>query len=206
MGLLRLTGSLLAVWVFLAGSAFATTPPPVAGPSPVVGPPVEVTRAHHSAADKDLAAGKKPIIVNWYFKDKQGFAHLIVNPDGTYLFSGNYRRGVPFEDLDVVLLLMTGKGRAYVFEYSHGVNTVPAGGLVWSKQGQSALLKDDFKNFAAGHTWGGAYRLTLTAKGKKAQHRLCTTLLNDNSWSWGGYGQEDWGWHAPAYCHKFDIY
>jgi hypothetical protein len=82
--------SLLTVWVFLAGSAFATTPPPATQVSPQVSlavPPVTEPSGKHHATHKT-----GPLVVNWQFKNAPGSANLVVNPDGTYLFSGNLKR------------------------------------------------------------------------------------------------------------------
>ena len=55
-------------------------------------------------------------------------------------------------------------GSTYLFRY---VANVSGGGVQWSKQGKSTILREDFKLFAPGHEWRGTYRLHLTAEAAK---------------------------------------
>jgi hypothetical protein len=196
---------LFTAWVLLAGSAFAAPPPPGATPVPPGATAaaaelvVENTPTHH------VSANHKPIMVNWNFKNKVGSAHLVVNPDGTYLFSGSYGRKEPYRDLDVALLVVSNSKppREFVVEYKHDVNTVPAGGLRWSNHGTSEALKRDFKSFESGHDWAGSYRLIWT-KGKTfvKEYKTCKEWANP-AVAWTAYTM--YGEVRPAYCSKFNF-
>jgi hypothetical protein len=138
---------------------------------------------------RHAAKSNGPIVVNWHFKKDPGSANLIVNPDGTYLFSGNYKQRVPSKDLEVVILLKSTLGGLIVFRY---VGNVSNGAVQWSKQGQSAILKENFKTFAGPHDWSGSYRFWLTASARKAQRdenvESCKAFENENAAMWGLLG------------------
>ena len=178
--------ALLAVWGFLAGSAFAAPPPPGAVPSPATLAVTERLPVQHAPA------AKGPIVVNWRFKNKSGSVNLTVNPDGTYLFSGTYNRPQQYQDLDVVLALKNHLGGAFVFEEVVPIGAMPHGGLRWSKTGREAVLKDDYKTFGAGHDWAGYYRLRLSTDGQYA------TCAYDVSELWA-----DTYAPPPPYCRKW---
>lgn len=116
--------------------------------------------------DRHAGPSNGPIIVNWEFKDQGGSVNLIVNPDGSFLFSGHYDTKKPGKDIEVVLGLKSKLGAVYLF---HHMGNVSKGRDQWSKQGQSAFLKEDFKTFAGEHDWRGSYRFTLTAEAKKEE-------------------------------------
>lgn len=147
----------LAVLVFLASSAFATTPQPAGRTSVAARGPVEATGVQHTAPSNG------PIVVNWQFKKAPGLVNLVVNQDGTYIFSGHYKRKVPNKDIEIVLALKSSLGAVYLFHYVANA----ANGVQWSKQGQSAILKDDFKTFRTKHDWAGSYKFWLTAEYKE---------------------------------------
>jgi hypothetical protein len=146
------------------------------------------------------APSNGPIVVNWHFKKDPGSANLIVNPDGTYLFSGNYQR-VPSKDLEVVIVLKSTLGGHIGFSY---VGNVSNGAIQWSKQGQSVILKENFHTFAGKHDWTGYYRLWLTASARKAQHdenvESCKKFENEMNFFHGAmdqFFQGDW-----TYCQS----
>jgi hypothetical protein len=181
---------LLAVWMCLSGSALASPSTPAVTNLPADITPVELTPV------REAAPTNGPIVVNWHFKNKTGAVNLTVNPDGTYLLSGNYHKVEPYRDLDIVIALQNSLGGEYVFEYILYAGVIPPGGLQWSKEGKSAILKDDFKTFAQKYHWIGSYRIVLTKAGEKAEYQTCkefaTTLI--------GYVYQ-----TPKYCNKFNF-
>jgi hypothetical protein len=111
-------------------------------------------------------ASNGPIVVNWKFKHDLGLANLIVNPDGTYLFSGHYNHQVQNKALNIILALKSDLGGEIVFRYTGDVSNGP---VQWSKEGKDAILKDNFKTFAGPHDWQGTYTFPLDAEAKKEQ-------------------------------------
>lgn len=181
--------ALLMGWMCCAGSAFASPPPVAKNIHPMV-TPVEITPPHQALPQNG------PIVVNWHFKDKTGAVNLTVNPDGTYLFSGNYHKVQPYRDLDISVALQNSLGAEYVFQYILYAGVIPPGGLQWSKEGKSAVLMDDFKTFKKKYHWVGSYRIVETAAGKKAAYQTCkeleTTYLR-------------YVYQIPSYCYKFNF-
>ena len=175
--------SLLTVWVFCASSALAAPPPATqvaSQVSPAVLPVAETSGEHHATQTTG------PVVVNWHFKNAPGSANLVVNPDGTYIFSGSYKRKEP-EIFDILLGLKSSLSSIYLFKYVENASS----GVLWSKHGQSAVLKKDFKTFDK-HDWIGQYRLHLTAQGvADKQHCLQSSPRVDNffvgypSWTHG---------------------
>ena len=147
-----LTLGLLAVCVFLAQMAIAQAPAPAES---------ETTPVQHKAASTG------PITDNWKFKRGEGNANLMVNPDGTYLFSGQYNVKKPGRDFDIAFGLKTRSGAVVVFRYAGD----DANGVEWSKQGRSDILKDDFKMFASSHDWAASYHLPLNSEGRAKLYR-----------------------------------
>ncbi len=189
--------SLLTVLVFLLSSAYAQKLPPTVQTPLVEGVPDEVSGIRHATHTTG------PIVVNWHFKNAPGSANLTVNPDGTYRFSGNYKRKLEGGTLEVVLGLKRSLGGVYLFHYTGNVSH---GGVQWSKQGKDAFLKDDFKTFTK-HDWIESYRFRLTAEGEKAfaqRKEACEDLAKQwhlpNGWIGGqrGIATATSSWAAAA--------
>jgi len=101
----------------------------------------------------------------------------------------------------VVIGLKNNLGGAYVFQYSGDIGVIPRGGFQWSKQGKSAVLTDDFKNFAARHDWIGSYRFYLTKAGLQYEYDVCkyyATLISQ--------GNGAAAYAAPSYCTTFAFF
>lgn len=194
------------MWIFLVGSAVATSPPPAVMPprgaeiSPVL---IETTPVHH------VAQRTGPIVVNWHFTAKspgpsmQGgtagwavpstaaSANLIVNPDGTTLYSGNYKQNAHGYTLSVTVALKSNLGGTIYFLYVGDA----AHGLQWSKQTKSAFLKDQFKTFVGKHDWAGSYRFELTSKGRHELSAYCQALAKSFGMEWlNTKGKVMFGW------------
>jgi len=185
--------SLLTVWVFLANAAFATSPPP-ATRSAVAVRPVEVTR------ENQVPPSKKPSIkVNWTFKGGKGSTDLLVNSDGSYHFSGNYKPEAKGKYLELVLAVFRKPGidpyiaATYWFQY---LGNASAGNVKWSKKGKNSVIGSDFQLYKKGYSWRGAYRLLSPAESKQVKVYLHGTNVVDVdacrkyfvSWQGGAWG------------------
>lgn len=187
--------SVLAACIFFATSAFATTPPPAKPVSPVTVLSVETTPVRHAKHSNG------PLVINWQFTKARGAMNLIVNSDGTYLFSGNYKGLPPWEpqanityDFSILLALTSSLGGMILFRYRGLAN----GHVLWSEHGRSATLKDDFKTFATKLDYAGRYHVGLTSSGKSNLYSYCTWLESIFGKEWANQqGQVFYGW-SPA--------
>jgi hypothetical protein len=141
--------ALLAVSVFAADSAIAQTPSTTTTPTETSG-----------IQQQPPAPG--PISHSWHMKKVNGTANIVVNPDGSYIFSGQVNDKKPNRDFDITLALKSNLGAVVLFEYAGN----DANGAQWSKQGQSDALKEDFSTFAGKHETAWAYTLPLSSEGR----------------------------------------
>ena len=138
--------SLLAVALFVANSAIAQDPSAT---------PKEDSGVHQKAPSSG------PIVVKWKLKSLKGSANLMVNEDGTYLFSGDVKDKEPDKDFDITLGLKSSDGGVILFHYVGNASD----GVQWSKQGQSDILKTDFQTFSGKIDWAGEWRLHESKEG-----------------------------------------
>jgi hypothetical protein len=117
------------------------------------------------AVEQTTAPVTQPIVHNWQLKKLDGKINLVVNPDGTWIFSGNFKNKKPGDDFDVSFALKSSTGAVYLFHYEGDASS----GVDFSKQGVSSILKDDFSTFAH-HAWSGVYTFHLSAEGRKARY------------------------------------
>jgi hypothetical protein len=110
-----------------------------------------------------------PIAINWSFKKGQGSTNLTVNPDGTYVFSGQYSGKKPNKDFDIALALKASTGAILLFHYVGDA----ANGAQWSNQGQSDILKDDFAQFAGKTDWTAEYHFSASTRPGRRSWRTC---------------------------------
>jgi hypothetical protein len=103
-----------------------------------------------------------PIVVNYKFTKEEGSVNLTVNPDGTWLFSVDYKGKKPGYDIDVALALRSTLGGIIVWHYAGDASN----GVQSSQQGKSDVLKDNFKTFAGKHDWSVKYDFALSAEGR----------------------------------------
>jgi hypothetical protein len=143
--------TLFAILAFAVSSATAQ-PAPTTTPaeaSPVVSHP----------------ATTGPISHNYILKKVDGTLNILVDPDGTWNFSGN-TKSFPGKDFDVTLALKNSTGAVVLFHYigdaSHGIQ--------FSRQGQNPILKENFTSFASSHKSAWEYRLYESAAGKRAAY------------------------------------
>jgi hypothetical protein len=143
--------ALFAILVFAVSSATAQ-PAPATTPaeaSPVVSHP----------------ATTGPIDHNYKLKKVDGTLNILVDPDGTWNFSGN-TKSFPGKDFDVTLALKNSTGAVILFHYigdaSHGIQ--------FSKQGKNEILKENFASFASSHKSAWEYRLYESAAGKRVAY------------------------------------
>ncbi len=116
-----------------------------------------------------------PIVVNWAFKKGAGATNLTVNPDGTYVFSGQYSGKKPNKDFDIALALKASTGAIVLFHHMGDA----ANGVQWSEQGQSDILKDDFALFAGKRDWNAEYHFSESSAGKRAEYEARKKKLED---------------------------
>ncbi len=129
---------------------------PAAGtPAPIEATPV--TQA--------TVAPSKPIIVNWTLKKLDGKVNIVVNPDGTWNFSGGFKDKKPGDDWNISIGIKSSTGAIYIFHYEGDA----AHGVEFSKQGSSTILKDDFTAFAH-HGWSGSYNFHLSEAARHARY------------------------------------
>jgi hypothetical protein len=138
--------ALLAVSLFAANSAIAQTTKPA---------PKENSGA------QQLVTASGPIIVKWQMKKLKGDANLLVNPDGSYVFSGEIKDKKKNKDLVIALALKSTTGAVIVFHFSGDITH----GVTGSNQGQSKILKDDFATFAGKVSWAAEWRTPLDKEG-----------------------------------------
>jgi hypothetical protein len=113
------------------------------------------------------AATPAPLVVNWGFKHgTAGNMNLTVNPDGTWLFSGQYTGHKKNKDFDITLALKASTGAIMLFRFAGD----SANGTQWSKQGKSSFLSDDFSLFAGNVHWHAAYHFSESAAGRRAAY------------------------------------
>jgi hypothetical protein len=140
--------ALFAILVFAVSSAMAQTAPTTtpAEASPVVSHP----------------ATTGPISHNFTLKKVDGTLNILVDPDGTWNFSGN-TKAFPGKDFDVSLALKNTDGAVILFQYvgdaTHGIQ--------FSKQGHNDILKENFASFAKSHKSAWEYRLYENSAGKR---------------------------------------
>jgi hypothetical protein len=140
--------ALVAILAFAVSSAMAQTAPATlpAEASPVVSHP----------------ATSGPISHNYTLKKVDGTLNILVDPDGTWNFSGN-TKAFPGKDFDVTLALKNTDGAVVLFQYvgdaTHGIQ--------FSKQGQNDILKENFASFAKSHKSAWEYRIYENAAGKR---------------------------------------
>jgi hypothetical protein len=104
-----------------------------------------------------------PISHNYTLKKVDGTLNILVDPDGTWNFSGN-TKAFPGKDFDVTLALKNTTGAVVLFQYigdaSHGIQ--------FSKQGKNDILEENFASFAKSHKSAWEYRLYESTAGKRA--------------------------------------
>jgi hypothetical protein len=120
-------------------------------------------------------ASTGPIVVNWSFKKGSGATNLTVNPDGTYVFSGQYSGKKPNKDFDISMALKASTGAILLFHHMGDA----ANGVQWSEQGQSDILKDDYALFAGKRDWNAEYHFSESSAGKRAEYEARKKKLED---------------------------
>lgn len=129
-------------------------------------PAQDTATPKENSGTHQTSAGSGPLVVKWSMKKIKGSANLMVNPDGTYLFSGDVKDKRPDHDFNIAVALKSSQGGVIVFQYSGNVSD----GVQWSKQGQSDILKDDYQSFAGKVNWAGEWRISLSAAGEAKRY------------------------------------
>jgi len=120
------------------------------------------TTATETTGVQQQPAAQGPINHTWQMKKMDGSANILINDDGSYVFSGHTNAKRPNNDFDITLALKSKLGAVVLFEYCGN----DASGTVWSKEGKSEILKDNFESFAGPHETVWAYTLPLGAEGR----------------------------------------
>jgi vacuolar-type H+-ATPase subunit H len=148
----RFSALALIAFVAIAVSSATAQPSPATTPaeaSPVVSHP----------------ATTGPISHSYTLRKVDGTLNILVDPDGTWNFSGS-TKAFPGKDFDVTLALKNSSGAVVLFQYvgdaSHGIQ--------FSKQGKNDILKENFASFASSHKSAWEYRLYESAAGKRAAY------------------------------------
>jgi hypothetical protein len=136
-----------AASILIAGSAFAQSD----------GPSGEGSGLQHAGASSG------PLVLNWKLKKVDGSVNLLVNPDGSYVFSGQVSDKKPGKDFDIAVALKSTAGAVILFHYVGDMSR----GVQWSKQGESIILKDDFETFAKHHDYAWRYTLPESDAARK---------------------------------------
>ncbi|HXW77429.1 MAG TPA: hypothetical protein VEJ20_08475, partial [Candidatus Eremiobacteraceae bacterium] len=137
------------------------------------------------------------IVVSWEFKNHDGNANLIVNPDGTYLYSGSFKPANYYNDVEVVIALRSSLGAVLLFRY---IGNDQNGNVQWSKEGQSDILKDNFQTFAGPHDWTGKWTLPPNSVGQKIARNDAYNNCSGDAWI-GLLGLEP---GLAKYCSQFN--
>ena len=125
-------------------------------------PGTDVPTLKEAGPVQSYAAVSGPIVHNWNLKSVDGTLNILVNPDGTWVFSGFGKKKEPGKDFDITLALKSNLGAVVLFEYAGDASN----GIQFSKQGQSDILKDNFASFATNHKTAWEYRLPLSSEGR----------------------------------------
>jgi hypothetical protein len=131
-------------------------------------PSADVPTIKEASAVQSYAAVSGPIVHNWNLKSVDGTLNILVNPDGTWVFSGSGQKKEPGKDFDITLALKSNLGAVILFEYAGDASN----GIQFSKQGQSNVLKDNFASFAANHKTAWEYRLPLSSEGRAKLYEM----------------------------------
>jgi hypothetical protein len=147
-GIKRLSAlALCAILVFAVSSAMAQTSSATpAETSPLLTQP----------------ATTGPISHTFTLPKIDGKLNILVNPNGTWNFSGSSSRKFQYKDFDVTLALKNNTGAIILFEWSGDASN----GIQFNKEGKSSILKENFASFASGHHMAWDYRFEETAAGR----------------------------------------
>jgi hypothetical protein len=146
----------------LAAPTPAATPT-VADPDDSTSP---VTEAAPPAAS--TPAAPHPITVQWTFKDGKGVANLLLNPDGSYIFSGNYRDHKQYKDFDITLGLKASTGAVFLWRFAGDASR----GVSWSKQGKHSILAEDMPLFTTHIRWHAGYHFSESRAGRRHEYEV----------------------------------
>jgi hypothetical protein len=150
------TAAILAVCVLAAQFSQAQTTAPAAA-TPTESSPLTPAPA---------VAPTQPIVHNWKLTKLDGKINVVVNSDGTYIFSGGFKDKKPLHDWDITLALKSSLGEVILFHYEGDASN----GIEFSKTGQSDILKDNFASFAKNHQTAWNYVFHLSAEGRAKQY------------------------------------
>jgi hypothetical protein len=111
------------------------------------------------------ATPASPIVHTWRLQNVNGNLDLIVHPDGSYVFAGEMPDRKPGALWDVTVALKNTRGNALLFHYEGDSSN----GVQFAKEGQSAILRENFASFAADHQATWTYTFQSDAPERRAQ-------------------------------------
>ena len=91
---------------------------------------------------------------------------MTINPDGTYIFSGQFRDKKKDLDWDISFAMKSRTGAVYIFHYEGDATN----GIQFTKTGQSDILRDNFASFAKNHQTAWEYAFHLSKEGRAKQY------------------------------------
>jgi hypothetical protein len=144
----------------LAAPTPAATPT-VADPDDLTSPVAEVAPPAASTP-----AAPQPITVQWTFKDGKGDANLLLNPDGSYIFSGTYHPHKQYKDFDISFALKASTGAIFIWRFSGDASN----GVRWSKQGKHSILAEDMALFTTHIRWHSSYHFSESRAGRRHEY------------------------------------
>jgi hypothetical protein len=147
--------ALIAILAFAVSSAMAQTSPTSTAAAPAETSPV----VSHPATTG-------PISHNYTLRKIDGTINILVDPDGTWNFSGSTSKGFSGKDLDITLALKNSTGAVILFQWV-GDASRP---VQFSKQGQNQILKENFASFASSHKSAWSWHLYESTAGKRAEY------------------------------------
>lgn len=110
------------------------------------------------------SAPAQPISHTWKLKKLDGSVNVTINPDGTWIYSGGFNDKKKDQVFNITFAIKSKTGAIYLFHYEGDATN----GVQFSKQGDSAILKDDFSSFS-NHYWTAHYDFYLDSAGRKAR-------------------------------------
>jgi hypothetical protein len=148
--------ALVAILAFAVSSAMAQTSTKPPATTAAAAAPAEASPVVSHPATTG------PISHNYTLPKVDGTLNILVDPDGTWNFSGK-TKAFPGKDFDVTLALKNTDGAVVLFQYVGDATH----GIMFSKQGQNDILKENFASFAKSHKSAWEYRLYENAAGKR---------------------------------------
>jgi hypothetical protein len=159
--------ALFSILVFAVSSAMAQAP----ATTPATTPAATPTETSPAIA---TPAVQGPISHNFKLKGIGGNLNILVNPDGSWDFSGS-GKAFPHKDYDVTIGLKNTTGAIILFQYIGDATN----GIQFSKTGKNPILKDNFASFASKHWASWSYRFSEDKEGRRLAYEARMRKLEE---------------------------